>query len=175
MASQFEYGSSYAPSLSGGSMGGGGSSGGIDIKSFMDMLSNNKGLFGLGDLATGGLLGMGSSLLVVLGGLLACKSDGEKRTEKTFNLAENRLGQDVLQPEQYLAEYMRAAAPKFNAQAEGINRRLGLDSGVAQGEMAHSMQSDLASFMLNAKMQNDQMKSQRDNMLLSLMGSLGGQ
>jgi len=170
MASGFGYGSN-TPSLS---MGGGGSSGGTDFKSFMDMLTNNKGLFGLGDLATGGLMGFGSSLLGGLGGLLAGKSDAEKRSEKTFNLAQNRLGQDVLQPEQYLAEYMRAAAPKFNAQAEGINRRLGLDSGVAQGEMAHSMQSDIASFMLNAKMQNDQMKSQRDNMLLSLMGSLGG-
>ena len=153
-----------------------GTTSGLDgfMKMYQDAMGSGGGLFGLGDVATGGLLGAGTSLLGGLAGLLGGPSEGEKRQRKVFGLAQNRLGQDVLRPEQYMADYMRASAPRFNQQAETMNRRLNLDSGVAQGELQHSMQSDFAQFMLNAKMQNDQLKTQRDSMLLQLMGSLGG-
>jgi len=152
---------------------GGGATGSGSIPGVMGMLGGGGGLFGLGDLATGGLFSFGSGLLGGLGSLFGGKSDSEKRADKVFSLAQNRLGQDVLNPDQYLADYMRTMAPKFNMQGETMNRRLGLDSGVAQGELAHMMDSELAGFLLNAKMQNDQLKSQRDDSLMNLMAMLG--
>jgi hypothetical protein len=124
-------------------------------------------------LVAGGLMG-GQFLLEGLSNLLSGPSWGEKKAKEVFSLAKNRMGMDVLQPEQYLSEFMRANAPRFNMQAEGINRRLNLDSGVAQGEMAAQQQGPLAQFMLNAQMQNDMLKSQNDNMLMQLMGQLTG-
>ena len=106
--------------------------------------------------------------------LLRGESPGEKRSKETFGLLKNRLGQDVLQPEQYLADYMRSLAPQFNRQAEGVNKRLGLDSGVAQGQMAANQQSTISSFMFNAKMRNDELKSRNDSLLMSIMAQLSG-
>jgi len=152
---------------------GGGSSGPPDwFEKFMQTFGKGGGLFGLGDTATGGLFSAGSSLLGGLAGLLGGESWGEKQAKKVSNLAQNRLGQDVLQPEQYMAEYKRAMLPEMNRSAEALNRRLGLDSGAAQSDLMFKMQAPLAQFMLNAKMQNDQLKSQNDNMLLQLMGGL---
>ena len=142
------------------------------FQQLLSVLGSNKGLFGLGDAATGGLLSFGSAALGGIGGLLMGESEGEKRSKKVFNLAQNRLGQDVLDPSQYLSEFMRATAETRNQQAEGINRRLNLDSGVAQGALGDNLQGPLAQFMLNAKMQNDMLKGQNDNMLLQLMAGL---
>lgn len=155
------------------SVAGTGGNGQDAFQKLLAALGGGGGLFGLSDAATGGLLSFGSSLLGGLGGLLMGESEGEKRSRKTFNLAENRLGQNVLNPEQYLADFQRATAERFNQQAEGINRRLNLDSGVAQGALAESQQGTIADFLLNAKMQNDVLKSRNDNMLLQLMASLG--
>lgn len=130
------------------------------------------GFFGLGDIATGGLITGASALLGGLGGLLAGKSDAQKNAGKVFNLAQNRLGQSVLNPDQYLADYQRASRERNQAVGERINKQFGLDSGVAQSEMAYRMESPLAQFMLQSKQQADALKSQNDNMLLSLMGQL---
>ena len=113
----------------------------------------------------------GSSLLSGLGSALF-PSWGTKKKKEVFSMAQNRLGQNVLNPEQYLADYQRALAPRFNQQADAMNRRLGLDSGVAQGELGFQMQFPLAQFMFEAKQQNDMLKSQRDSQLMQLMGSL---
>jgi len=132
------------------------------------------GLFGLGDLATGGLFSMGGSLLGGLASLFGGDSPTEKRAKETYNLAKNRMGQNVIEPEQYLADYKRAMMPEMNRSAEKINTRMGLDSGAAQSQLLYDMQAPLASFLLNAKMKNDVLKSQNDNMLMQLMASLGG-
>lgn len=116
-------------------------------------------------------LSFGGSLLSGLGNALF-PSWESKQKKKVFSMAQNRLGQNVLSPEQYLADYQRALAPRFNQQAEAMNRRLGLDSGVAQGELGFQMQFPLAQFMFEAKQQNDMLKAQRDSQLLQLMGSL---
>ena len=145
----------------------------MDFMSMMQALGG-KGLFGLGDMATGGLFGFAGNLLGGLGGLLGGKSDAEKRADQVYSMAKNRIGQNVLNPDQYLADYLRAAAPRMNMQAQGMERRLGLDSGVAQGEMAYNMEAPLAQFMLQAKQQNDMLKNQNDNNLMSIMASLGG-
>jgi len=139
----------------------------------MNLFGNNKGLFGLGDLGTMGLFSFGGSLLSGLGSLLAGESPGEKRTKETYGLARNRLGQSVIEPEQYLADFYRTATPRIKRQGETIERRLGLDVGVAQGELWSSANEMLADFLLQAKMQADILKSQRDTQLLQLMGSMG--
>lgn len=120
----------------------------------------------------GAIANVGGTLLSGLGSLFGGESPEEKRAKKTYSLAKNRLGQSVLEPEQYLADYMRALAPQQNRQAERINQRLGLDSGAAQTDLAFKMQAPIAQFLLNAKQQNDVLTSQNDNMLLQLMAGL---
>ena len=131
------------------------------------------GLFGLGDMGTGMLMQFGGNLLQGFAGLLTGKSQPQKNAQKTFNLAQNRLGQDVIDPSQYLAEYMRTILPVMNKEAESLQKSVGLDSGVAQMSLANERESMLSKFLLQAKMQNDQWKMQNDNALLSLMGSVG--
>lgn len=110
----------------------------------------------------------------LLGGLTSWLGGSGQRSRKkeVYNLAKNRMGMDVLHPDQYLAEYYRSMAPEFNKRAESVNSRLGLDSGVAQAEIGSSMESSLASFLLQAKQQNDVLKSQRNDQLLQLMAQV---
>ena len=145
-------------------LGGGGQGGGLNFGS-TDALSLLGGPTGIG-------LNIGGRVLEGIGGLIGGKSDAEKRSEKVFNLAENRLGQNVIDPSQYLAEYMRSMAPQFNRDAAGVSARLGLDSGLAQQELASGRQSQISDFFFKGKMLNDQLKAQQDNMLMSLMAQL---
>ena len=117
-------------------------------------------------------ISLGTSLLGGLGRLIGGNPERDYRM-KVANLAQNRLGQNVLDPQQYMADYMRSQAPRWNQQSAAIDQRLGLDSGAAQSERMGLMEGPLAQFMLQAKQQNDIMKSQRDQNLLSLMASLG--
>ena len=144
------------------------------LAKFLEMMQGG-GLFGLGDTATGGLLSMGGALGAGIADLIGGKSDAQKTASKTYGLAENRLGQNVLNPDQYMADYMRARGPENARRSERLNERFGLDSGTAQSQLAFDMEGPLAQFMLNAKMTNDQMKSRNDNMLLSLMAGLSPQ
>lgn len=116
----------------------------------------------------------GGPLLGAIGSLFQGESWGDKNAKKVSSMAENRLGQNVLDPQQYMSQYMRAMAPQLNQQGERIGQRLGLDSGVAQGEMAFQQQAPMAQFLLETGRLNDQLKAQRDTSLLSLMGSLSG-
>jgi hypothetical protein len=122
---------------------------------------------------TGAAYAGASALFGGLSSLLGGESDAEKRAKQTYNLAKNRLGQDVLDPTQYLADYKRSMVTDINATANSMAKRLNLDSGVAQGGIQEMIQPTLAKFMLEAQMQNDVMKSQNDNMLMQLMASLG--
>lgn len=149
------FGGNYGYNMGGGqqpSAGGGGS-----------WLTNMNPLVG------SSLLNMAGGLAGGLAGLFRGKSDSQKRSGQVFGLAQNRLGQSVLDPQQYLAQYMRSLAPKFNKQAEGIGKRLGLDAGVAQGEMARSQQSTLSGLLANLSKFNAQMSTQRDMNLLQIM------
>jgi len=139
-----------------------------------DKASAAGGLFGLGDFTSMGLLGLGGDLFKALGSLLGGESEGEKRAKKTFKMAQNRLGQSPLDPNQYLADFMRSMVPEWNQQGENIAKRTGLDSGVAQGAIIDAIQPDLARFMFQANIQNDMARYQGDQALLSLMASLSG-
>ena len=138
-------------------------------------------LAGLGSTnpVTAGLFAGGQSLLGGLGGLLTGPSAQERRQEEAFKqgrqvfaLAQNRLGQSVLDPNQYLAQYMQSLAPRFNRQAEAINARLGLDSGLAQKGLAAGRQSVEAGLFADISKLNAQLTSQQDQNLLGLMAQL---
>ena len=126
----------------------------------------------LGDLATGGLFSAGSNLLGGLAGLLQGPTDQERRQEKVFNLAQNRLGQDVFDPSQFFSEFQRNIAPEVGRNAELINKRLGLDSGAAQAELFGRANEQLGQGLFDLRLQNEQLKSSRDNSLLALMAQL---
>lgn len=116
----------------------------------------------------------GGALFGGIADLLGGKSQGEKDLEKVFSLAQNRMGQSVMEPTQYLAQYMRALAPQFNRQAEGINRRLGLESGAAQGELARGQQSVLSGILADLSKFNAQMTMNQDLGLLNMMMQSAG-
>ena len=97
-----------------------------------------------------------------------------EKYQKVFGLAQNRLGQSVLDPSQFLAQYMQSLAPQFSQQAESINRRLGLDSGVAQGELARGQQSTLSGILADLTRFNAQATANQDLGLLNLMTRSAG-
>jgi len=146
------------------------STGGSSLDNLMKLLSMGGSGFNPTDMA----VGFGGQLLGGLGNLLRGRTDAQKNSKKVFDLAQNRLGQSVIEPEQFLAEYMRSMLPDWNNSAQALEKRLGLDSGVASGGLAMGRESDIAKFMLNAKLQDAQLKSRSDNMLLSLMGQMAG-
>lgn len=115
----------------------------------------------------------GGQALGGLAGLIAGPSESQKRARTTFDLAQNRLGQSVLDPSQYLAQYMQSMAPRFGQQAERIGSRLGLDSGLAQKALAGQQQSVLSGIMADLMRFNAQATAQQDLGLLQLMGQTG--
>lgn len=150
---------------------GGGYGGQGDLGALMQMMQGG-GIFGLGDVATGGLFTAGGALLGGLGQLMAGPSWGEKAAKETYGLAKNRLGQSVLEPDQYLADFMRSMAPMVSKEGMRISQRVGLDSGVAQGALWDAQTAPLAQYMFQMKSMADRLKAQNDNSLLALMGSL---
>lgn len=142
---------------------------------------NSGGLLGkLGAIGGAiGPIGMGAgALLTGLSGLFGGKSQMEKmqeegmrasldRRKSIFSMLQNRYGQSDASPSQYLSQFEQMQAPGRNRQASMLDSRLGLDSGVAAGELARSAQSDNAGFLLN------QMNRQGDQrmQLLQLLAS----
>ena len=143
------------------------------LGSLVNLLQSNQGLFGLGDVATGGLLGLGTSLLGGIGGLLQGKTDAQKQAGMSIKEFQNMLGQDVINPEADIAAIQRSQRPGLSASAQRLDRRFGLDSGVAAGELAHQQQSGLASALLGLRQQNNQLTASRDSQLRSLIAQLG--
>lgn len=117
-------------------------------------------------------LSAGGSLLGGLAGLFRGKSDSQKRSQQVFNLAQNRLGQSVLEPQQYLAEYLRSMVPMFNRDAGMVSKRLGLDSGAAWGEILRNQQSAKSGALADVMKFNANAMTARDTNLLQLMGQL---
>jgi hypothetical protein len=109
-----------------------------------------------------------------IGDLLSGPSESQKKARSVYGLAQNRLGQSVLDPTQYMAQYAQSLAPMFNRQAEGINARLGLDSGLAQQAMARGQQSSLSGILADLSKFNAQATANRDMGLLQLMLQAGG-
>lgn len=145
---------------------------GGDLGSLLNQLQNNKGLFGLGDVATGGLLGFGTQLLSGIGSALTGPTRAQKESRNLLNEFRNALGQDVINPDANIAAIQRAQMPQLQANAQRLERRFGLDSGVAQGQLAFDQSSGLANALLQLRQQNAQLKASRDSQLRSLMAQL---
>ncbi len=88
----------------------------------------SQGLFGLGDVATGGLLGLAQGGLGAIGSLLSGPSQGEKNLQFTFKELQNQLGQTQLDPNQFLAQFMRENKERFDLADERQAARTGQDS-----------------------------------------------
>ena len=154
--------------------GGGGtgtySGGGINIPSLESILSK---LPGATPWFANPLAQFGGSLLGGLSNLLSGPSQAQRSARSVFNLAQNRLGQSVLDPSQYLAQYMQALAPRFTQQSERIGSRLGLDSGLAQKALAGQQQSTLSGVLADLEKFNAQATANQDMGLLQLMLNAG--
>jgi len=145
------------------------------LGALLDQLNSNKGLFGLGDVATGGLIGAGTTLLGGLSGLLQGKTDAQKQAGMQLKEFQNLIGQDVFNPNADIAAIQQAQRPQLQANAQRLESRFGLDSGVAAGQLAFDQQSGLAGALLQSRQLNNQLKAQRDNQLRGLMAQLGQQ
>ncbi len=121
-------------------------------------------------------LSFGTSMLGGLAGLFAGDTEEEKllkdqrkRGTEIYSLLKNRYAQTGNEPEQYLAQFMRATQEQRAREAEGVNTRLGLDSGVAQGEMLKNAWNSFLNYSLGAQ---ERGTARKDN-LLSLMAGFG--
>lgn len=121
-------------------------------------------------------LQVGQSVLGGLAGLFAGDSEEEKllkdqrkRGNEVYSLLKNRYAQSGNEPEQYLAQFMRATQEQRAREAEGMNARLNLDSGVAQGEMLKNTWNQFLNYSLGAQ---ERSRANKDN-LLSLMSQFG--
>lgn len=143
-----------------------------------------QGGFGMEDLANmfkPGLLellapGIGTfagGMLGGLGRLFGGESEEEKRRKKVFGMAQSQFGQDVFDPNQFMADIQRELRPQVQRRGEIMEKRLGLDVGVAQGELFSELFEAMSSRMIGLKTSAAQAKASRDVQLLSIMASLG--
>ena len=118
-------------------------------------------------------LAIGPELMKGLSSLFAGETPGEKRASETYALAQRKMGKNYYNPDAEVGTFEAANAPRFNKMAEGINNRLGLDSGVAQGELAYQRQGQYADWLLGARKDAHQINQGQDQFWASLMASLG--
>lgn len=133
--------------------------------SIMNMFGQDQSFLGLSNPAITGI----STGLNLLSGLFQGDTFQEKQAKKVAGLAENRLGQSVLHPEQYLADFMRVFTERQKNIGGRVDKQFGLDSGVGASELFKQTEPTLAQFMLQAKQRNDELTAQNDNVLLQLM------
>ena len=167
--SDFQYQNPYAQ---GGGYGGT-SGGGNYLDQFLASGRASKGLFGLGDVATGGLLGMGQSLLGGIAGMFSGPSEGEKKLSQTYGLLQNKLGSDVLNPDQYLADYYRQNSERWGQQDEARASRVGMDSFLFANAARGERDRDALNYYGGMQSQADMLKSQQDMNILRQMAGIG--
>ena len=127
-----------------------------------------------------GIVTGGANLLAQLAGKLFDSSDPE-RIKRLIAYLQQRMGRDVISGNEQSSISNRlymSRMPEFNRMGEGINRRLGLDSGLAQGELARGMQSQRFGFDADLAMKNKELTANRDlnytNILAQLESRLYG-
>lgn len=104
---------------------------------------------------------------------------GDRRRIRRFaEFLQSQLGTDVFSPqdqERIFGLINRSLAPQRNLRAEAVNKRLGLGSGVAQGELATSFQSDEARIRADLASLGERFRFQRDqNFVGNISGLLSG-
>lgn len=118
------------------------------------------------------LITTGGNILGGLGKMLF--GNGDRERIKQF--AQYLKGQ-LVNPQDFANQQMandyRANAPRFNVLAENTNRRLGLDSGVAQAQLNSDMESTLAQnrlkYVQSGADQNQQIRAMLSNLYSSLL------
>ncbi len=128
---------------------------------------------GLLELLAPGIGTFAGGMLGGLGKLLGGKSESEKRKEKVFGMAQSQFGQEVFDPNQFMSDIQRQLRPQVKRRGEIMEKQLGLDVGVAQGELFSELFEAMSSKMIGLKTSAAQAKASRDMQLLSIMASLG--
>ena len=166
MPNGYEYQTSdyNLPSISGGQ---GGMTNLPDLESIIKMFKPSMlELFAPG-------IGTGvSALLGGLGGLLKGKSEGEKARESLRKLIQNRMGQKAIDPQQFYGGVMKQLAPRIKRRGEIIEKRLGLDTGVAQGELFGQFFEDVQSKMFDLQQWAAQINAQQEMQRLQMLSQL---
>lgn len=88
------------------------------------------------------------------------------RGSSLFSRGQGMFGKNIFDPRQAISQFQQATAGIRGRNARSINRRLDLDSGTAQGELARINQPMLAQFLLQGLERNAFAKSSRDTGLL---------
>ena len=121
------------------------------------------------------LITAGGSLLENLGGLLFGGHGGDrKRLREYAQWLKGSMTDPANFAEQRMAQNFIANAPQFNALTRGINKRLDLDSGVAQAEIGSSQQATEAQQRLALMSEADQRNMQIKQMLSHIYENLLG-
>lgn len=138
----------------------------------MAYTTDGPGGGGMDPLLSSSLITTGGNILGGLGKMLF--GDGDRKRVKEF--AAYLKGQ-LLNPQDFANQQMaadyRANVPRFNMLAENTNKRLGLDSGVAQAQLNSDMESTLAQnklkYVQSGVDQNQQIRAMLSNLYTSLL------
>ena len=95
----------------------------------------------------------------------------EKYRKGAYSQAQGMIGKDVINVGGAINQNRAAMIPQLGQMAQGYNKRFGLNSGMAQQQMLGGLMDKEAGFNLNASMQNDMLKSRRDQYLLGILGN----
>ena len=114
---------------------------------------------------------MGSALLGALAGNPYDKYNkaGLRHMQSTL-----RRNPDVINVQGAINRNRANMIPQMNQMGAGINRRFGFDTGRGQGQLMRMLMEQEGGFNLDASMQNDQLKSQRNTRLASALAGAGG-
>lgn len=116
----------------------------------------------------------GGDLLTSLASAIFSSRD-TGRLKRLAEYLRSRLGQSAISPaeqEGIVTRNQAAMAPQLNQYAEGLNRRLNLDSGVAQGVLADRIFPTQMALRNDLSMKNLEMTNQNDAQIRALLAQL---
>lgn len=128
------------------------------------------------------MIGVGAAAVMggaqLLGGLASWLGGSEDRSRRrqlyAMLMRQANNNEPIYNVQNMLAQYRGMIAPQVSRLGEQTNRRLGLDSGVAQGEIMHGLFSGEQGFLLNAMRENAQLVDERKRQALSSAATLYG-
>ncbi len=127
-------------------------------------------------IVTGSLIQGGAGFLESIADQIFGGGD-RRRREEFLRMLQERMGRDVISPQRqrtlaFQAE--RAGEPQRQRFAEQINRRLGLDTGAAQGELLRFQTEQGAQFRQQLGLEAERLRAQADRTNLGLQAGLVG-
>ena len=115
------------------------------------------------------LITTGGQLLGGLGGLIGGPSKSQRMSRNIFDIASEERNKQPFNPQTIFQNLQYGLEPQFQEQAQGLSKRLGLSSPLAQAGLAKQRQSAMAQLFGQIQMQSLAQQSQRDLQLLNLM------